>query len=78
MKLKSAYYSVEFLQMERVFEEVRSLLEDNKINNVLSILYNVSDNSEKNFIKEMSDQNLLNFSIINTGIVIENKNNLRR
>ena len=78
MKLKSAYYSVEFLQMERVFEEVRNLLEDNKINNVLSILYNVSDNSEKNFIKEMSDQNLLNFSIINTGIVIENKNNLRR
>jgi len=78
MKLKSAYYSVEFLQMERVFEEVRNLLEDNKIDNVLSILYKVSDKLEKNFLRKMSEENTLNFMVVDTGIVIENKNNLRR
>ena len=38
MKLKLAYYSIEFLQMEGVFNDVSSLIREDKENDVLKIL----------------------------------------
>jgi len=78
MKLRSVYYSVEFLQMKNVFDEVAGLLREDKRNPVLNIIYKVSDSSERKFIENMVEENSLNLLVIDTGIMIENKNNLRR
>jgi len=78
MKLRSVYYSVEFLQMKNVFDEVAGLLREDKRNPVLNIIYKVSDSSERKFIENMVEENSLNLLVVRDGIMIENKNNLRR
>ena len=78
MKLRSVYYSVEFLQMKNVFNEVANLLREDKRNPVLNIIYKVSDSSERKFIENMVEENSLNLLVVDTGIMIKNKNNLRR
>ena len=78
MKLRSVYYSVEFLQMRNVFDEVADLLREDNLNPVLNIIYKVSDSSERKFIENMASENSLKLLVVRDGIMIENKNNLRR
>ena len=77
MKLKSIYYSIEFLQMENVFNDVADLLQEDKYDPVMKILYKISTLSEKKFINKMSQENSLKFLVVDTGILLENNSNYK-
>jgi len=63
--------------MKDVFNDVADLLKDDKYDPVLNILYKISTLSEKKFINKMSQENSLNFLVVNTGILLENKSNYK-
>ena len=77
MKLKSIYYSIEFLQMENVFNDVADLLQEDKYDPVMKILYKISTLSEKKFIEKMSIDQTLRFLVVETGILLENNSNYK-
>ena len=77
MKLKSIYYSIEFLQMENVFDDVADLLQEDKCDPVMKILYKISTLSEKKFIEKMSVDQTLRFLVVETGILLENNSNYK-
>ena len=77
MKLKSIYYSIEFLQMENVFNDVADLLQEDKYDPVMKILYKISTLSEKKFIEKMSVDQTLRFLVVETGILLENNSNYK-
>jgi len=63
--------------MEKVYDNVASLLREDKIDSVLNILYKISTLSERKFIEKMSQENTLKFLVVDTGILLENKSNYK-